>query len=176
MWSCAEDRTLRRWSIAEQKEVERVDLPTATQRDRWTGVALSPGAKEIALIGRRSFEARYVGGVTRSFSTALMANWRSGSGRPQWLFELPNDFPREPVFSPDGRLIASFVFAGAQSGQPDRIVLFTASDGHEVDSLPIEDGRVRSLAFSPDGKRLAAGMDAGDALVFDVSQAQEAIE
>ncbi len=75
------------------------------------------------------------------------------------------------AFSPDGRLIAS-------SGLYQQVILWNVRTGQTVRTLPAFSGsasfRVNSLAFSPDGKVLTAGIaplasDVGGVLLWDVS-------
>jgi WD40 repeat protein len=53
------------------------------------------------------------------------------------------------VFSPDNRYLAS-------AGMDGRIILWDAQSGRKIQQLPGNNLPVHSLAFSPDGKRLAA--------------------
>jgi WD40 repeat protein/serine/threonine protein kinase len=68
------------------------------------------------------------------------------------------------AFSPDGKCLASGAgghrFAGGASGNngtTDRaeVKVWDTQTGHELFTLPVSLGFVRSVAFSPDGKRLA---------------------
>src|SRR5439155_8394964 len=67
---------------------------------------------------------------------------------------------RSVAFSPDGKRLASG--GGGQRGglsREDRAELkvWDAQTGQELLSLKVSNGTVRSVAFSPDGKRLASG-------------------
>jgi WD40 repeat protein len=69
------------------------------------------------------------------------------------------------AFAPNGKL-----FAVACSGPAESIRLVEVPTGREVRKLEGFRGRVRSLAFLPDGRRLASGMDDGSALLWDLGR------
>jgi WD40 repeat protein/uncharacterized caspase-like protein len=78
-------------------------------------------------------------------------------------------------FSPDGRLLATY--SGMFSGQ---VKLWDVSTGHELRTLAadvggadIVGGGVRSVAFSRDGRLVAAGSDDGSTKVWDVATGRE---
>jgi WD40 repeat protein len=68
------------------------------------------------------------------------------------------------VFSPDGRTFAS---ASAQV-----ILLWEVVTGQERWRSPELDSSVSSLAFSPDGNRLATGLYNATVLIWDVTPAR----
>jgi WD40 repeat protein len=76
---------------------------------------------------------------------------------------LQPDGEEGPVaFSPDNKVFAT------TAGQPDRrIVIWDMANGNEVGVIKGFRARVISLAFTPDGNRLIAGMDDTTALVWD---------
>jgi hypothetical protein len=67
------------------------------------------------------------------------------------------------AFSPDGTLVAT------NAGKNDGIVLWEAASGKAVRLLAGHDGGTRSLAFSPDGRKLLSGGADSTALVWAVS-------
>jgi len=78
-------------------------------------------------------------------------------------------------FSPDGRLLATYT--AMFSGQ---VKLWDAATGRELRTLTADtggadyvNGGVRSVAFSRDGKLLAAGSDDGSTKVWEVSTGRE---
>jgi WD40 repeat protein/predicted Ser/Thr protein kinase len=69
-------------------------------------------------------------------------------------------------FSPDGRLVASAGWEGG--GQEGVLEIWQAADGKKVASLVGQKGEAHSLAFSPDGRRLATGNADGVVRVWEV--------
>jgi WD40 repeat protein len=87
--------------------------------------------------------------------------WDLGSGRE--LFTRPQPGPKVSgavVFSPDGkRLVAE---------GPERLDIWDARSGQDIQSVELRPGGVSSLRFSPDGRHLAAGLWFGKGVrVFD---------
>jgi RNA polymerase sigma factor (sigma-70 family) len=80
----------------------------------------------------------------------------------------------DPVFavaySPDGKVIAS---AGA--GKPTGIHLWDAETGERRPMIESPQRTIRSLAFSKDGKLIAAGAFDGTARLFDVASGKEVL-
>jgi WD40 repeat protein len=88
-------------------------------------------------------------------------------------------FPWRLAFSPDGRSLAVCVFGGKGAAEttrgingnmvdPHRVTLFDLATGRPVRSLTgLKPEWFNSVAWSPDGKWIASGTDAGDAVVWD---------
>ena len=71
---------------------------------------------------------------------------------------------RTPTFSPDGKLLAAIAQHSAF------VKVWDAATGHEVFSGQLTDGQnVADVAFSPDGKRLAACGGGGEIRIWDVA-------
>jgi WD40 repeat protein len=66
------------------------------------------------------------------------------------------------AFGPDGRRLVS-------SGQDETIRLWDVASGHELLALKGHSGRVRSVVFSGDGRKIASVGDDGTAIVRDAS-------
>jgi hypothetical protein len=70
------------------------------------------------------------------------------------------------TFSPNGRLIASA--SGARTSLDSTLRLWDVATGQEVHRFSGHRGRFLSVAFAPDGKRLASGGGDTTALIWDV--------
>jgi WD40 repeat protein len=86
-----------------------------------------------------------------------------------WEKTFDDVWPRECVASADGKWLAAYLFPMSSSSGSPRIGIFATSDGREVHSFPVDDGAVRSLKFSRDGRFLMTGMEASDTLIWDTS-------
>ncbi|MGE0378673.1 MAG: WD40 repeat domain-containing protein, partial [Planctomycetaceae bacterium] len=103
------------------------------------------------------------------------------NGEVLWHHELPGWSVSSLRFSPDEQVLAVFLRPAEESTETYRLVLYSAADGRELKSFDLEDSRVLAMgtptdvmAFSPDGRRLVTGMEAGDALVWDISDVNPA--
>jgi WD40 repeat protein len=82
------------------------------------------------------------------------------------------------TWSPDGRRLASscagYGWAG-QTGQTDvgEVKIWDAAAGREILTLKGHTGKVHSVSWSPDGKRLATGSADGTVKVWDASAGRE---
>jgi len=139
----------RLWDTATGRE--RVDLSAASS-GRWL-------VKDVGFSPDSALLAATDGAVLLVRDTARGAILRR--------VELPagsapgGDLPFGPaagarvLFSPDGSLLAA---AGDRAGV---ILLLDAASGEERARLPGDQGTVKALAFSPDGRILASGLSAG---------------
>lgn len=75
--------------------------------------------------------------------------------------------PGVVAFSPNGKTVAAAGGLGAAT--PDTVRLFDAETGRELTTFRGHAGQVASLAFSPDGKRLATGSWDSTVLVWDLN-------
>lgn len=71
----------------------------------------------------------------------------------------------DPVFSPDGRLFAG-VSSTRENGSVIRI--FRLGDRREIQSIETPSRWITALAFTPDGKRTAAGLYDTSIVLWDV--------
>jgi WD40 repeat protein len=163
-------------SVGEGDGVWRWDLSEGNGRqvfeidERYHRAVLSPDAKTVVF-----GSTGYVPGDPQGDHPGKIIVYGLAAGEPRLTIETPAKYPYELAVSPDGRIVAAHLRPKASSDKPydGRITLWHAADGREILSFPLDDGEVRSLAFSPDGKRLLSGMDRGDALVWDVAVAYQ---
>lgn len=74
------------------------------------------------------------------------------------------------AFSPVGKVLATGNYSGDAQREDQAIHLWDTGTWQELHQLKGHSGGVCTLAFSADGKRLAAGTPAGTALVWDMSR------
>jgi WD40 repeat protein len=166
LWTTSEGDSVRKWSIKDGKEIESArSSPATTRRHAWP--LIIPGASRVAL---RELE-RIERGVSRGKLSVRAIN----SDKSEWEKQFPDTWPREFAVSADGKLLAAFLYPLSGSQAQKRIAIFSAAEGQELLSFKLEDGSVRSLAFSSDGTLLMSGMEASDALVWVVSGADKAL-
>jgi hypothetical protein len=149
------------WDLADPKAPRQVLLIPDASRP-----VFSPDGKSLAVYHQRD------GSPARQWEL-----WSLEKGKRLAAFTVPPSFEYVPVFSPDGALLA---FPG-----PDALTLHATATGREVRKLahksdPLQPGGVRCVlfargnagsrvAFSPDGKTLAAGGADGKVRLWEVS-------
>jgi WD40 repeat protein len=92
----------------------------------------------------------------------FLRDWGSGEYNK---FTLPGTSAGPVAFSADGR---SFAAVGTE---PDEIRIFETASGRERRRISGFRGRVTSLAFLPDGRRLASGLSDSTVLIWDLTAA-----
>jgi WD40 repeat protein len=127
------DQTLRLWDCKSGAELRRFE----GAKDIWWTLAFSPDGKILA---------------SASLRRQAVHLWNTATGRElRGLGDGPG-LRSTVVFSPDGKTVAT-----ASSGEKNKAVrLWDVATGKEVRQFQSELGSY-SLAFSPDGKILAAG-------------------
>ncbi len=140
-----QDRTVRLWDVAEQKELGVLG------NDSWAHtVAISPDGKTIAAaIG----------------DERLIRLWDTNTQKEIGVLEDPAAAAFSVAFSPDGETIAS-------CNQHGIIRIWDYKKQRLIDEFqaPIDS---RIIIFSPDGKWLVSLWDDGIALVWDVAEQEE---
>ncbi len=153
------DKKVRIWDLTSGKELRTYDNH---EHIVWS-VDFSPDGRTIASVG----------------ADQKIRVWEAGTGRDLW--NVASDTPpngillhRVAAFSPDGRLLAGCVAFGPN---PTRCIkLWDAATGREVRTLGNPGGQVTSLAFSPDGTRLATAGENRTVQLWDVQTGQAVFE
>jgi WD40 repeat protein len=147
-------------------------------QESYQNFAFSPDCTALAAIG-----VKYSKNARETPTTALVA-WNVATLEERFREPGPEDFlfARALVFSPDGRTIAvaspfkkfnPFGFTGMVEPERSSIRLFDAANGTPLRRIYITHFDIGSLAYSPDGQTLAAGV--GDRTIrrYDPSTGSE---
>ena len=151
------------------------DQPLAAQEGDVNSVAFSPDGKTLAAGGGYAFLLRGHGGVVLWDTTRR-------SRLPDLPLNLVSGQVASVAFSPDGKTMAAghgldgLLMSGARRGS---VALWDTGLHPSLQNQPLSvvEGNVRSVAFSPDGKNLAAGCgfggsedEGGGVVLWDTTQ------
>jgi WD40 repeat protein len=161
-----EDQKIGRWNSGGDGGLTTYDLATEGVRG-FSAMLMLEGETHAAYRGLNVTD--------RTVHTGLLGVKRFDNS-VAWEKMFDDVWPRAFAASADGKWIAAFLYPLSGSEGSPRIGFFAASDGREVHSFPLDDGTVRSLAFSRDGRFLMTGMEASDALVWETSFLSERTE
>jgi WD40 repeat protein len=133
--------------------------------------SLDPAQQEIQLDGHTSVVAsvRFSPDGTRLLSASYDKTariWDAATGQQVRILDNDEDLLERAVFSPDGRLIATASDDGSAR-------IWEATTGAQIARLK-QAGKVRGLAFSPDGLRLASGPNGrnNDVVIWEILAAR----
>jgi WD40 repeat protein len=158
----ADSQTIHLWEVATGKDLR----PQHGHRGDVQAVAYSPDGRLLAS-----------GGGDRQDGDTAVRLWDARTGRELRLLEGHAGRVHCLAFSPDGRTLASggeredFVRLWGLAGGGARRLGRTPPQDPADDTG--SDRRVSALAFSPDGRLLAAGLDEGLLVIWDVATGAE---
>jgi WD40 repeat protein len=154
------DKTLCLWDAAAGRL--RRSWLAHPDSNRAVCVAFSPDSSLLASGG---------GGTETEDAPGSLAVWEVASGRRLFAQERLPDTVRAVAFQPDGMVLAA-VQGSCTTGAGHVLELRDARSGRVLESFPAHGGpHTRSLAFSPDGTRLAVGGTAPK--LWDVASRRE---
>jgi WD40 repeat protein len=162
---------------------------------RFWGVAFSPDGQRLATAsGGYDADWRLLPGIMKVWSAAQVRQlpgevkvWDAATGKEVLTLKGHTGRVQSVTFSADGKRLASGGYATerrplpgeAYTAQhtplPAEVRVWDATTGKEVLTLKGHTGNVLSVAFSPDGKRLASAGDDGMVKVWDTATGQAAL-
>ena len=152
------------WDAETGQEVFTVEAPAYSDYQRT--VAYSPDGKRLTHVS-----------VSKNGESSTMTVWDAQTGR-ELLTQKTDGKLASVAFSPDGKRLvtgAGWMGTTVNGALIDRAVrVWDAETGQELYSLKGHAHQVTSVAFSPDGSRLASASRDGTVKVWDATTSQEA--
>jgi RNA polymerase sigma factor (sigma-70 family) len=152
------------------RELRRVALDPKDNPNR---LAISPDGKALAVLLAFQSQRR------QQKDLSILILFDADTLAVRWRIEKEPPYAEELAFSPDGRRLAIVAPAeGARSfnmmgPKASTIRLLDVAAGAELRQIPVEGFGVGSLAFSPDGTMLAAGVGDRTIRLYDPATGQE---
>jgi WD40 repeat protein len=135
------------WDLANGREIPFMGPPLL---HGWHNLAFYPDNDHLTFVTARG----------------MAESWDTRTARRVCTLGQPGEFEGMQIAATrDGRWLAT-------DPEPPTIALWNSQAGSRVFSLPQESGGVWSLAWSPEGQRLAAGLANGGLAIWDLPKVQ----
>jgi len=154
------DHDLAIWDAQTGKKQRTLKAP-----DTFSSLAISPKDRLVA-VGSYSPT-----GMAKSQVTL----WDPLDGRQVRALQGDLQEPQVLAFSPDGKSLATICYLRPNTppGKRRAVRVWDVATGKELVELASQRGEAKSIAFSPDGKLLAAGFESGTLRVWDVASGKQ---
>lgn len=147
--TASQDRTARFWDRAATDNAVVAEIPGRRDATQIDALALSPTGRHLVAV--------------RFGNAAGVHLYRADGSSPlptTHVAALPVQFVKDAAFSPDGARFAT-------ASQAGKVELWN-TDGRKTGEFPFPNAV--SVAFSSDGRLIAAGAEDGDAVIFHLSE------
>jgi WD40 repeat protein len=182
--SCSPDA--RSIAVATQTgDIAMIDIPTGNVRFRTPAsiqdpediskvrrnvpLQFAPDGQGLAFTKRIYNKINRAGGSTHTQwprdTTLTWVDAQSGKTRREIL--IPEENVGRPTFSPDGQLIA---VSASSSDDHNSIRIFRLRDKIEIQKIETGAAQIYSLAFTPDGSQIAAGLSDTSIVLWNVKK------